>query len=136
MTKKRNELDRYMVGVNDLHKVKAAYTEFIELWDAYQQAHTEYLTVLTEEADVDREAARFEGKQASILDIRRQVQSWIQQSEQLLTEKLESVSRVGKSESRTRSSHGSSRSGRSSTRSAQLWEKEKSRRCSRGKKCS
>ncbi len=42
-----------------------------------------------------------------------------------MTEKLESVSRVGKSESRTRSSHGSSRSGRSSTRSAQLREKAK-----------
>ena len=67
--------------------------QLIELCDVYQQAHTEYLTVLMEEADVDSKTTRFEGKQAPILDFHRQVQSWIQQSEQLLTEKLESVSR-------------------------------------------
>ncbi len=125
VTKKRNELDNCMADVNHLHKVKAAYTELIELCDTYQQAHTEYLTVLTEETDVDCEMTCFEGKQTSNLDFRRQVQSWIQQSEQLLMEKLESASGVGKSETCTRSSHGSSRSGRSSTRSAQLREKVK-----------
>ena len=42
-----------MADVNDLHTVKSAYAELIELCDAYQQAHIEYLHLMTEETDVD-----------------------------------------------------------------------------------
>ena len=123
VTKKRNEISHLMIDEGNLHLVKTAYAKFNVLCVAYHEAYYEHLEAIVIDPKQDNEAKRYEGKQVSIMEFRRQVLDWIWQAECHLVEEVESASHLSSKGSRSRRSNDgrSSKSAKTylSVRSAQ-----------------
>ena len=130
VTRCRNELANCMTDENNLHDVKTGLSKYNELCKLYQEAHEEYCEILQSESETDKEVKRFEDRQNSILEFRRQVSGWIKTAECTLSEQCDSVSSHGRSSyssRHSRHSKGTSRSSHSGRSSVSARAKEKAK---------
>ena len=124
VSKQRNVLTSLMESVNNLHLVKSEAVVLNTLFKEYQEAHDLHYRQLTSEEDQDKELNRYESKEKSVLEFRKQVMEWINVAERRLAEELDlfSDTKSGLSNSSRGSAH-SKKSSASSTSSARAKEK-------------
>jgi hypothetical protein len=123
VTRKRNEVVKLMLSVDNLHEVKNNLAEYDQLFILYQKAHGQLFDVLTSEDDQDRESKRYREHEAEISDFRKQVIDWISEAEHKLSDDLDHLSE--KRTKRSGLSQSTHRSRTSSTLSARAREKAK-----------
>lgn len=124
VTKQRNALTNLMEDENNLHLVKSEVIVLNTLFKEYQEARDLYYCQLTSEQDQDRELDRYESKEKSFLEFRKQVMEWMNVAERRLTEELDLLSEVKSASSKSsRVSTRSKKSSASSTPSARAKEK-------------
>ena len=117
VTRKRTQLTSLMDNAANLHLVKAALEEYNERFTGYRECYLYHQDYIVNEDEQDREAERYETKEASFLSHRNQVQQWIANTESHLAEDLDRTARKNTSHhSGSKKSH-SSRSSRKSTTS-------------------
>lgn len=124
VSKQRNALTGLMESENNLHLVKSELDALNTLFRDYQEAYNLHYRELTSEEDQDKELDRYEIKEKSLLEFRKQVVEWISVAEHRLAEELDLISDAKSSS--YKSSHASSRSRKSaasSTASARAKEK-------------
>ena len=110
---------------NNLHLMKSEAIVLNTLFKEYQEAHDLHYRQLTSEEDQDKELNRYESKEKSFLEFRKQVMEWISVAERRLAEELDhllSEAKSGSSKSSLASTH-SKKSSASSTSSARAKEK-------------
>ena len=124
VSKQRNALTSLMENENNLHLVKSEAIVLNTLFKEYQEAHDLHYRQLTSEEDQDKELNRYESKEKSFLEFRKQVMEWINIAERRLAEELDLLSdaKSGSSKSSRASTH-SKKSSASSTSSARAKEK-------------
>ena len=109
-----------MTDYNDLHLVKSALDDMNNLFIEYQNAHREYLDVLTSTENREYETQRYERREKSVLDLRKRVEEWITLREHRLSDHLDESNGVkgsnGTKSLRTQSSHRSTSSVSSRTK--------------------
>ena len=113
-----------MENENNLHLVKSEAIVLNTLFKEYQEAHDLHYRQLTSEEDQDKELNRYESKDKSFLEFRKQVMEWINIAEHRLAEELDLLSdaKSGSSKSSRASTH-LKKSSASSTSSARAKEK-------------
>ena len=55
LTKKRNELSKYMTDIDNLHLAKSGLNEYNSLFNIYQDAHSVFYVSLDSDEDRDKE---------------------------------------------------------------------------------
>lgn len=113
-----------MEDENNLHLVKSEVIVLNMLFKEYREAHDLYYCQLTSEEDHDRELHRYESKEKSFLEFRKQVMEWMNVAERRLAEELDLLSELKSASSKSsRVSTRSKKSSASSTSSARAKEK-------------
>jgi hypothetical protein len=121
VTKKRNELIKFMSHENNLHVVKTCLDELNDRFVQYQQCYISHFDLLLSETEQESESRRFTDKESSFLDFRNHVMAWIAQTERHLTDQIDQASAA----SSRRSRHSSHTSTGMSTVSARVRAKAK-----------
>ena len=123
VTKKRKELSNLMADVENLHTVKTGLEDFRKLCALYNGCHEAYYGALLNVEDKEDESKghaesnRHDEKELSIIGFQTQIQGWIHQTENLLSDQIDGRSR-----------RSSLRSNRSSLRSVRTVSSVKSSR--------
>ena len=114
VTKCRNVLSKQMTDNNNLHLVKTGQETFDQANEQYIDTFTSYHDELEDEEEKDKELNKFESKQHSILEYRKQLSEWIYQAERQLSIQLDHMSDQRSNSSRTSHRTTSSRSSKHS----------------------
>ena len=115
VSKQRNAITSLMEEENNLHLVKSGINDLNTAFREYQEAFDLHYRELISEEDQDKELNRYESKEKSLLEFRKQVMEWISVAERRLAEEFDLLSEA-KSSSR-KSSHASTHSNKSSASS-------------------
>ena len=123
VSKQRNALTSLMENENNLHLVKSEAIVLNTLFKEYQEAHDLHYRQLTSEEGQDKELNRYESKEKSFLEFRKQVMEWINVAERRLAEELDLLSDAKSGSSKSSRASSYSKKSASSTSSARAKEK-------------
>lgn len=116
VSKQRNTITGLMECENNLHLVKSGLDVLNTLFREYQEAYDLHYRELVSEEDRDKELDRYENKERSLLEFRKEVAEWISVAEHRLARELDLLSEAKSSS--YKASHASTRSRKSTASSA------------------
>ena len=116
VSKQRNTITGLMACENNLHLVKSGLDVLNTLFREYQEAYDLHYRELVSEEDRDKELDRYENKERSLLEFRKEVVEWISVAEHRLARELDLLSEAESSS--YKASHASTRSRKSTASSA------------------
>ena len=124
VTKKRNEISKFLTYIENLHLVKSGFEEFNQLCLTYHDSFTDHYDVLSAENEKEHENKRHEEKELSIIGFQTQINGWIAQAERQMEDQFSMRSEKTHSSRRSKGSR-SSKGSVSSSKSALVREKAK-----------
>lgn len=113
--KQRNALTSLIEDEHNLYLVKSGINDLNTAFREYQEAFDLHHRELTSEEDQDKELNRYESKEKSLLEFRKQVMEWISVAERRLAEEFDLFSEA--KSSLHKSAHASTHSKKSSASS-------------------